>query len=159
MSIYSTLIDEIAPKTIIELGTGSGASAHFFADAAAASGRVAHVITIDRVPVRLARDNIEFRYGDMRDLPILLPLEEFQRMSRPILVVEDAHAHLPTVLTHLDKALQTGDYLIVEDSLVKRAQLLEFLSSCDGRYELDCRYTDMFGENVTCSVDSILVRC
>ncbi|MCC3655690.1 hypothetical protein LIX60_30380 [Streptomyces sp. S07_1.15] len=64
----------------------------------------------------------------------------------------------PGVLAHFDTVARPGDYLVIEDSIVKRADLLAFLESAERRYALDTRYTDAFGENVTSAVDSILVR-
>ena len=51
-----------------------------------------------------------------------------------------------------------GDVLYVEDSLTKRRDLARFTTEFAGAYKVDTRYTDFFGRNATCAVDSILVR-
>ena len=54
--------------------------------------------------------------------------------------------------------LSPGDYLVVEDSDVKREALRPFLAAHPGDYLVDTRFTDNFGRNATCAANSILVR-
>ena len=51
--------------------------------------------------------------------------------------------------------MQPGDYLVVEDSDVKRETLRAFTSRHPGEYLIDTRFTDYFGRNATCAADSI----
>jgi cephalosporin hydroxylase len=85
-------------------------------------------------------------------------LTDCDDLPRPWLVIEDAHAHVRTVLDFFDARLTAGDYLLVEDSLAKRATLREFLRSSPHHYQLDSRYLDLFGENTSSAIDSILRR-
>ena len=76
----------------------------------------------------------------------------------PWLVVEDAHHNVGAVLEHFHKCLSSGDYLVVEDSDVKRDTLRRFVADHPGAYLVDTRFTDNFGRNATCAADSIFVR-
>ena len=51
-----------------------------------------------------------------------------------------------------------GDYLVVEDSEVKREAICEFLGAHPGHYFVDTRFTDYFGRNATCAAASIFVK-
>ena len=51
-----------------------------------------------------------------------------------------------------------GDYLVVEDSDVKRETLRQFIGAHPGEYLVDTRFTDNFGRNATCAANSIFIR-
>jgi cephalosporin hydroxylase len=156
LACYPMLIAELAPGTIIELGSGSGGSALWLADVAEAHGLRPVIISIDRTAVDLTDDRVSFRTGDVGHLDEVLT--DCDDLPRPWLVIEDAHAHVRTVLDFFDARLAPGDYLLVEDSLAKRAALREFLRSSPHHYQLDTRYLDLFGENTSSAIDSILRR-
>ena len=158
-AIVPMLITEVRPATIIELGSGSGASAVWMADAAASAGLEPTVLSVDQDPVSVQDTRVTFRRGDLTDVETVLGRGELAALPRPWLVVEDAHANVGGVLTYLDTVLRSGDYLMVEDSIVKRGELLGLVKSAGRRYALDTRYTDAFGENATSAVDSVLLRC
>lgn len=155
--MYPMLLAELAPRTVLELGSGAGGSAVWMADVARAHGQRARIISIDRNPVDVQDERIEFRRGDIFDIEHVLPPEELAELEHPWLVVEDAHVNLRQVLAHIDSFIEPGDYLVVEDSYTKRAPLREFLSEARNSYLLDLAYLDMFGENSTCAIDSIFV--
>ena len=55
--------------------------------------------------------------------------------------------------------LSPGDYLVVEDSDVKRDDASAVsLQRIPARYLVDTRFTDNFGRNATCAANSIFVR-
>jgi cephalosporin hydroxylase len=62
------------------------------------------------------------------------------------------------VLERFHAFLSAGDYLVVEDSDVKRDALRSFLGAHPGDYLVDTQFTDYFGRNATCAADSIFVR-
>jgi cephalosporin hydroxylase len=101
-------------------------------------------------------DRVSFRTGDVDHLGEVLT--DCDDLPRPGLVIEDAHAQVRAVLDFFDARLAAGDYLLVEDSLAKRAALRELLRSSPHHYQLDTRYLDLFGENTSCAIDSILRR-
>ncbi|GAA4990658.1 CmcI family methyltransferase [Kitasatospora paranensis] len=156
LACYPMLLAELGPGTIIELGSGSGGSALWLADVAEAHGLQPVIISIDRTAVDLKDDRVSFRTGDVRHLDEVLT--DCDDLPRPWLVIEDAHAHVRTVLDFFDTRLTAGDYLLIEDSLAKRATLRDFLRDSPHHYRLDTRFLDLFGENSTSAIDSILRR-
>ncbi|MDH6622927.1 cephalosporin hydroxylase [Streptomyces sp. LBL] len=156
LASYPMLIAELTPGTIIELGSGSGGSALWLADVAEAHDLLPVIISIDRTAVDLADNRVSFRTGDVGHLSEVLA--DCDDLPRPWLVIEDAHAHVRVVLDFFDARLAAGDYLLVEDSLAKRATLREFLRNSPHQYQLDTRYLDLFGENTSCAIDSIFRR-
>ncbi|MCC9743064.1 CmcI family methyltransferase [Streptomyces sp. MNU89] len=157
-AIIPMLISELRPASIIELGSGSGASAVWMADVAASAGLEPAVLSVDRKPVAARDARVTFLRGDLTEIETVLGRAELSALEHPWLVVEDAHVNVRGVLAHFDTVARPGDYLVIEDSIVKRADLLAFLESAGQRYALDTRYTDAFGENVTSAVDSVLIR-
>ena len=154
VAAYPMLIDELRPATIIEFGSGTGASAQWLADITACHELQPRIVSIDRRPVPCVDDRVTFVTGDVADLPKLLPEELTGTFAHPWLVIEDVHACVSQILTAMDQLLQPGDYLLVEDSLPKRDELRNLTAG--GTYLLDTRYTDLFGQNTTCAPDSIL---
>jgi cephalosporin hydroxylase len=157
-AIYPQLLQELRPRTILEIGSGSGASAQWLADLARTFELDAVVHSVD---IRLAaaeHPGVRFYCGDCRAPETLFPPEIVAQAPRPWLAIEDAHQNVAGVLAYLHDRLRTGDYLVVEDSDVKRLELAAFDAAHPGQYKVDTRYTDFFGRNATCANDSILVR-
>jgi len=157
-AMYPTLIAELRPSTVFEIGSGLGASAVWFADHMAFCGINGRVHSVDRVKPRMEHPQVAFYQGDCHSPaklfdPVLLGLE-----PHPWLVVEDAHQNVAAVLEEFHRFLLPGDYLVVEDSDIKRDTLRSFLSAHPDAYLVDTRYTDNFGRNATCAGDSIFVR-
>lgn len=59
VAIYAMLIDEFRPRTIIELGSGSGGSALLFADLCTLAGVSTQVISIDKAVVSIFLKNTD----------------------------------------------------------------------------------------------------
>ncbi|MFX4292244.1 hypothetical protein [Streptomyces bohaiensis] len=150
------MIAEPAPRTIIELGSGSGGSALWMADTAQAHRLRPVIISIDRTAVDLTDDRVSSRTGDVSDLSELLA--DCDDLPRPWLVIEDAHAHIRTVLDFFDARLDSGDCLLIEDSLAKRGNLRAFPWSSPHKYQLETRYLDLLGENTSCAIGSSFRR-
>lgn len=157
IAMYPMLIAELQPRTIIELGSGSGASAIWLADVADCHAVKSSIISIDWRPVDVTDSRVTFLNGDIAGLAGLLD-PHLASLQHPWLVIEDAHAHVAQVLGYFDQHLHPGDYMIIEDSLLKRSKLLEFCRAAGNRYRLDTLYLDLFGQNTTCAVDSIFRR-
>ncbi len=157
-AIYPMLIWELQPKTIIELGSGSGASALWMADLLQAFGLKGKVVSIDIKKPEVTHPRVRFLRGDCERIAEVLPVMEMIGLGHPWLVVEDAHANVLGVLRHLHPQLRHGDYLVVEDSSIKSQALTRFFAETPGAYKIDTRYTDFFGQNATASFDSIFRR-
>jgi hypothetical protein len=67
-------------------------------------------------------------------------------LPRPLLIIEDAHAQVPDVLRHLGQAMLPGDYLVVEDSLLKQTAILKWAEETPDLFFVDLHYTVFFWE-------------
>ena len=157
-AMYPALIAELRPRTIFEVGSGMGASAIWFADTMRFCGIEGSVHSVDQVKVVLEHPGVEFRHGDCSDPERLFDPDLLCSEPHPWLVVEDAHHNVGAVLDHVHEYLSPGDYLVVEDSDVKRETLRQFVGAHPGAYLVDTRFTDSFGRNATCAADSIFIR-
>jgi cephalosporin hydroxylase len=155
---YPMLLGELRPMSIFEVGSGLGASAIWFADTLTALGISARVDSVDLVEVQIEHPNVTFHQGDCSNPEQLFDLDVLRSAPHPWLVVEDAHHNVEAVLEHFHKFLVPGDYLVVEDSDVKREALRKFVGAHPSNYLVDTRFTDFFGRNATCAADSIFAR-
>lgn len=157
-AMYPALIAELRPRTIVEIGSGMGASAAWFADSLALCGIEGCVHSVDLVKPTVDHPRVHFYQGDCREPERLFDRELLRSAARPLLVVEDAHQNVAAVLEHMHQFLSAGDYLVVEDSDVKRDAIRAFLAAHPDNYLVDTKFTDNFGRNATCAADSIFVR-
>lgn len=157
-ALYPALIAELRPLTVFEIGSGSGASAALFADNLAFCEVDGHVHSVDLVKAQMAHPRITFHQGDCHEPGSLFDPALLSDAPHPWLVVEDAHQNVAGVLRHFHAFMRPGDYLVVEDSDVKRDVLRQFSAEYPGVYLVDTRFTDYFGRNATCAADSIFVR-
>jgi cephalosporin hydroxylase len=157
-AMYPALITELRPRTVFEIGSGLGGSAAWFADHMTFAGMEGRVHSVDRLKPRMEHPAVKFHQGDCRSPGTLFDPDLLAAEPHPWLVVEDAHDNVAAVLGHFHKFLQPGDYLVVEDSDIKRPALREFLGTRPGAYLVDTRFTDNFGRNATCAADSIFIR-
>jgi cephalosporin hydroxylase len=157
-AMYPMLIAELRPQTLFEVGSGLGASALWFADHLTFCGVQGRVYSVDRIKAEVQHPGVEYSAGDCSDPECLFDAELLHTAPHPWLIVEDAHHNVGGVLEHFHKYLSPGDYLVVEDSDVKRETLRRFVAAHRGAYLVDTRFTDNFGRNATCAADSIFVR-
>ena len=126
-AIYPALIAELRPRTVFEVGSGLGASAAWFADNLALCGVDGRVHSVDLVKARCASIRAStFHQGDCADPAQLFAADLLRSAPHPWLVVEDAHHNVAAVLEQFHAFLADGDYLVVEDSDVKRDALRGF---------------------------------
>jgi cephalosporin hydroxylase len=157
-AMYPALIAELRPRTIFEIGSGMGGSAVWFADSQLLCGVEGRVHSVDLKKVEISHACVSFHQGDCHDPRQLFDLTLLQSSPHPFLVVEDAHQNVGAVLEHMHSFLLPGDYLVVEDSEIKREAITAFLRDHPGNYLVDTQFTDNFGRNATCAADSIFVR-
>lgn len=157
-AMYPALIAELRPRTVFEVGSGSGASAAWFADHMTFAGVNGSVHSVDRVKPQMEHPQVHFYQGDCRSPESLFDPNLLVREPHPWLVVEDAHQNVAAVLEWFHKSLLPSDYLVVEDSDIKREALRSFLGAHPGSFLVDTHFTDNFGRNATCAADSIFIR-
>lgn len=173
LALFSMLIDQLQPRTIVEIGTLSGGSALWFADQTRVRGLETHVFSLDHVQMAKVEDpRIAFLTGDIHhledsDLPRIL-----QDCPRPLLVTEDGpHTREASrsALDFFDRYLQPGEYIVVEDGVARDLGLWwykngpnkavrDFLAARGDFYEVDRAFCDFFGRNVTWSPNAFLRR-
>lgn len=166
IALYLQLIWEVKPRTILEIGSLSGGSAVWMADTLNSFGVDGRVVSIDLTPPSPAYRpvNVAFLRGDQNALAATLTADFIAALPRPWLVIEDAsHHYAPTlaVLRFFDPLLEPGEYIVVEDGNVTEMgvdarfkggparAIAEFLRDRGGAYQIDTRYCDHYGRNVT----------
>ena len=173
LALLSAAIDELEPRTIIELGTGSGASAMWLADEARMRGLSIPVHTFDvKTAASIATDHgvglsqwhgaLEQRgvafheRADLNEPKRALPAKLLKALPHPWLVLEDAHVNTLGVARHLLRYMHPGDYMVCEDirpGSDKRRAWWAFLERCADSCALDLKFLDFFGINHCCAPD------
>jgi len=158
IALFPMLIHEIRPATIIEIGSGEGTSAIWFADLLLNSAVEAMVYSFDLYPPRVEHPRVEFKSGDSRRPHTTWPTQWLKALPHPWLVVDDAHQNLDGVLAHFGRHFVEGDYLVVEDCAEGQARRLlkEWLHDCGDGCKVDAKYVDFFGENLTGAPDAFI---
>jgi cephalosporin hydroxylase len=174
LALYPMLLEQLRPRTLIEIGTDSGGSALWFAAQGQLLHLELHVVTIDLDPPDdVEHPAVEVVLGDADDLASVLPPERMRALARPLLVVEDSSHQASTtlaVLEFFDPWLEPGEYIVIEDGILTAmgvadrygggpgAAISEFLQRHPERYEVDRALCDHFGPNATWNVDGYLRR-
>lgn len=158
-SLYISLLWELRPKTIIELGTFEGGSALWLVDIASALGLDTTVVSFDKdlSRVKVSHPKVSFRQLDVFQIE-LLDVQALRMMPRPFLVLEDIHVNLLAVLNSLFALLDPGDYLVVEDTCdaKKYGEFARFMDLHRDSLYVDSHYTDNFGYNASFNWNSFL---
>ena len=157
-ALYPMILWGAKPRTVIELGSGSGASAIWLADQMKLFDLEGRVLSLDLHAPTLSHEAVTFISGDCERIAEGLPADLLSTCPHPWVVIEDAHVRVLDVLSHLHGFLESGDYLIVEDSTIKVEALDAFVQRFPGSYLLDTHFTDFFGCNATSCFDSIFAR-
>jgi cephalosporin hydroxylase len=173
LAIYLALIDEVRPKTIIEVGTKFGGSAKLFRDFAKVAGADTVVVSIDVNRPELELDGILFLEGNVLELPTLFEREALYGLPRPWLVIEDsAHtaACCQAALHFFAEHLRPGEWLVMEDGVLSdlglterynggpNRAIAEFFSDYPDIFAIGSEYCDMFGRNATYNPNGYLRR-
>ena len=161
-ALIPMIIWENKPATILEIGSGEGASAMWMADLCKSYkiprcntiGGYSHVYSVDIEPPNVTHDGVTFLSGDIRNIPYLSDntLFDVTTLPHPWLIVEDAHVNVNEVMKYFAKHMHRGDYIIIEDTRGKKGSTLEVPDTL----LVDTYYCDYFGRNATSSVNTIL---
>jgi cephalosporin hydroxylase len=153
--IYSMLIQEVKPDIIIELGSGSGGSAMWFADTASMLGLDTHVYSFDINKPLVEHDKVTFIEQDLKKINLEHKPSHWEFFNKKKIIIEDAHVNLEELLNLFDHVLKKDDYLMIEDSANKQDIISHFSIEKDPKYKLDQFFLDFFGTNMTCCINSI----
>ena len=178
-AVYYQLFNHVKPKTVIEMGSFTGASAMWYADAAKSLGYDCQVHSIEIDHSLLSEeikqqkpDHVNFIEGDANRIEEILPSSVLQPLPHPWLVIEDSHENITNVLTYLNQFMIAGDYAIIEDTnpyipavvdvhkvvdeqfrpwgTHKLDTLKAFLKGPVGKhFKIDSFFTDFYGYNCT----------
>lgn len=185
LSLFPMLVNELKPKTIIELGALSGGCAIWYADLLETFNIQGSVYSVD-IDLSLLDDKakadsrINWIEGDCNKISEVLTPEFLSTLSHPWLVLEDCHVNTVGICDYFDKnGLQSGDYLIVEDTnknvpqywmtrwkdspeldLIERKidVLRDWLKDREDEYLVDTYYLDMYGYNVSKNWNSVFKK-
>lgn len=181
-ALYPMLLQDLRPRTIFETGTANGGSALWLGDLLQISQIDCHIYTMDLVRPDCAHDRVTFLQGDCHRIDEVFTAAMLRDAPHPWLFLEDAHANVEGVLEHMHQFAMKGDYFVIEDTgqrgtLVRhtgpdgdwftlgnkpRDDKLKgidaFARQHRDTYQVDTYYTDFFGYNATCCVDTFWVR-
>ena len=149
-ALYPMIIWENSPATILEIGSGEGASAIWMADLCKSYNLPTQVYSMDIDPVTLKYEKVTFAKGDSRG--INNTMFDIEMLPHPWIIVEDAHIKVNKIMRYFEKHMHTGDYLIIEDSRGKMQTALEVPNTL----QVDAYYCDYFGVNATSAMNTIL---
>jgi cephalosporin hydroxylase len=174
LALYPLLLWDLKPRTILEVGSKEGGSALWLADTVGTFGMDSHVVSIDLLPVvGIEHERITFLRGDGRNLGATLSEDFLAGLPHPWLVIEDAdhiEATSKAVLEFFDPHLEVGDYIVIEDGILSslfpetypgcssgpHQALKRFLADNGDRYQIDAKYCDFYGHNVTWATNGFL---
>jgi cephalosporin hydroxylase len=173
--LYSNLIWELQPRTILEFGSFQGGSALWFSDqldALCGSGEVHSFELYDKcINRRASHARLHFHQADLRDVEAL-DRTLFAGLPHPWLVVDDAHENLLELVPFIAGFMNSGDYYVVEDVFLYHPgrepyagvgfdpnMILGLVSSFHKLgFLVDAKYTDAFGQNVTTAPNGWLIK-
>ncbi|HZP76561.1 MAG TPA: CmcI family methyltransferase [Pseudolabrys sp.] len=176
MALYTRLLWEVKPRSIIEIGTRAAGTTAWLSDHLRTFGIDGRIVSVDiNVPPRPAflPDTVKLLQGDANDLAPTLTPAVLSELPRPWLVIEDAsHTYQATLaaLRFFDPLLRSGEYIVVEDANMTEMgvdarfdggparSIAEFLQERGSDYEIDTRYCDQYGRNVTGNPNGYLRR-
>ncbi|TIV59220.1 CmcI family methyltransferase [Mesorhizobium sp.] len=160
--LYTRLIWELQPRTILELGSLQGGSGLWFADQMSVlcdeQGEVhSFDINTECIHENARHPSVTFHQIDLSD-PDNFDEELLVRLPHPWLVIDDAHVQIFHVFRYLQQFLISGDYYVIEDCpLHANSEIIEGLHSIEQLgFLTDTYYTDAFGTNFTCAPNAWL---
>jgi cephalosporin hydroxylase len=148
-ALIPLILSELKPRTIIEIGSGSGASALWMSDLLKINGVVGQVFSIDTRKIEHEHEGITFLQGNAEQISDWFPDDLLTQAEHPWLIIDDAHTTFYSVMSILDKMTRPGDYVILEDSQNQQKALAKFLMQRNHAYLVDTYYVDFFGRNAT----------
>lgn len=173
--LYSNLMWQLQPRTILEFGSLQGGSALWFSDqldTLCGHGEVhSFEICYRCISARASHARLHFHEADLRDLRTV-DKTLLEALPHPWLVVDDAHENLDNLIPFVAGFMASGDYYVIEDVFLYHPQrlnqapigraaevIVKLVSICDALgFLVDTKYTDGFGLNVTCAPNGWLVK-
>jgi cephalosporin hydroxylase len=175
LALYSKLLWETKPRTIIEIGSRFGGSAMWLADQARTFSLDAHVYSLDinLLEIPIEDPDISFRQADANDLDRYFSRAEVISLPHPLLVIEDSSHQASTtlsVLEHFRPVMEIGEFIVIEDGIVTSLGWADkfnggpaegvrlFIEKHGNSWMIDRTYCDFFGRNATWNPNGYLRR-
>lgn len=164
LQIYAQLLQDLQPKTILEIGSGSGGSAVWMRDQVNLLGLQCEVITLDN-------DRALFQAGDEKDISFYCldgkRVEDFfsdennknilKNLQHPVLLIDSSGEEVNRSLSFFSGILDTGDYVVVENTLnIAIYRELVTFTQDHPEFLVDTYYCDFYGYNSSMQINSIL---
>ncbi|WP_292332973.1 CmcI family methyltransferase [Mesorhizobium sp.] len=162
LALYTRLIWELQPRTILELGSYQGGSGLWFADhMSVLCDNPGEVHSFD-LHTKCIHENakhplLTFHQVDLSDAETL-DKSLLKRLPHPWLVIDDAHVQVFSIFSYLEQFLVSGDYYVIEDEpLEANKEIIDGLQLVEqSGFLVDTYYTDAFGINLTCAPNAWL---
>jgi cephalosporin hydroxylase len=156
-ALQQRLIDSVRPKSVLDFGASSPASALWYAGVLQALSVDAIVLcggSFTQAPTQSsALSKVSLRWElSAKPLSERVSPELLKSLPHPWLVRIDLQlpaAERASLLKKLRQELIAEDYLLVESDTLIQPELKDFLASHPGEYEVDTSYCDFFGYNAT----------
>ena len=166
LSIYMMMIQDLKPKTILEFGTYDGGSALWMEDTikSLSFDCSIHTFDINQERVNLPQNSkIKSHKLDNHNINKFVDEKKFlfENLESPIIMIEDSHENANGLIRALNPFLNSGDYIIIEDTLDQNKYKETILSENGIRnmnYEVDTFYCDFWGINNSWNVNSIFKK-
>ena len=175
LALYLKLLQQVRPRTIIEIGSYEGGSAYWLSDQCTALGLDTQVISLDINPPLAIGDSsserVKFLYGDIYNLFACDLTEEISKSARPFLYIEDGphdYQGCTRALQFFDYFAQSGEYIVIEDGILKDLKYRKYENgpnrainnfvATNGSYSIDRSYCDFYGYNVTWNTNGYIVK-
>lgn len=175
LALYLRLLQNLRPRTIIEIGTSEGGSAIWFRDQCRTLELDTQVLSLDLVTPPLQEEGITFFKADSTRPGETFPTADIRSTPHPWLVIEDsAHTYdsVSAVLSYFDELMVSNDYIVVEDGVVADLRdqyyrqyndgpnraVAEFIARTRDRYRIDTDICDFYGYNATYCPNGWLTR-
>ncbi|MBH5390658.1 CmcI family methyltransferase [Bradyrhizobium diversitatis] len=162
LALYTRLIWELQPRTILELGSYQGGSGLWFADHMSMLCENPGEVHSFDLQTKCIHENakhplLTFHQVDLSDVAAF-DENLLMRLPHPWLVTDDAHVQVFSIFSYLNRFLAPGDYYVIEDDpiradkeIINGLQLVE-----QSGFLVDTYYTDAFGDNLTCAPNAWL---
>ena len=148
-ALYPMIIWENSPATILEIGSGEGASAIWMADLCKLYNLPTHVYSMDIEPPDVFYDGVTFLQGNSEEIHSIF---DVKNLPHPWIIVEDAHIEVNKVVAYFTEHMYSKDYIIIEDSRGRKGSTLRV----PPELHVDTYYCDYFGRNATSAMNTIL---
>jgi len=172
IGIMMQLIWDLKPGAIVEFGAYRGGSALWMADMTENYGLETVIHSVDLLSVKnIEHPRIQFHLCDANNVSSVFSEKFWDSLPRPILVIEDTDHKASTtlnILNYVNKYLEKGDFIVVEDGILSqfdnsphleggpRQAVCDFLKNNPKRYQIEKKYCDLYGPNMTWNPDGYL---